>query len=212
MLKLRSIWKTICSRWARHNAYRRAYSNSPDWRLILWFRKQLFKSTAVAACQYLAQGTVLDIGTGPGSLPRLLAEIAPNIRVIGIDIERVLLQDARKGVLRNPAQNRISFLLADAHALPFFDGSFDMVVSVASLHLLHDRQKAITESYRVLKHGGIALMLVGRQRIYPGKISLLDFITKRSAKYLRSIFETAGFKDIQTAGPEFSLLRVVGKK
>jgi ubiquinone/menaquinone biosynthesis C-methylase UbiE len=212
MLKLRNIRKTIYSQWARHNAYRRAYSNSPDWRLVLWFRKQLFKNTAVMTCQYLAQGTVLDIGTGPGNLPRLLAEIAPNIKVIGIDIERVLLQDARKDVLRNPTQNRISFLLADAHALPFFDGSFDMIVSVASLHLLHDRQKAISESYRVLKHGGIALILVGRQRIYPGKISLLDLITKRSVKYLKSIFETAGFKDIQIVSPEFSLLRIVGKK
>ena len=212
MLKPRSIWKTIRSQWARYNAYRRAYSNSPDWPLILWFRKQLFKSTAVASCQYLAQGTVLDMGTGPGSLPRLLAEIAPNIRVIGIDIERALLQDARKDMLRNPAQDRVSFLLADADALPFFDGSFDMVVSVASLHLWHDRQEGITESYRVLKHGGIALMLVGRQRIYPGKIPLLDFVTKGSAKYLKSIFETAGFKEIQTANPEFSLLRVVGRK
>ena len=212
MLKPLSIWKIIRNQWARYNAYRRAYSNSPDWPLVLWLRKQLFKSTAVASCQYLAQGTVLDIGTGPGSLPRLLAEIAPNIRVIGIDIEKVLLQDARKGVLRNPAQNRISFLLADAHALPFFDGSFDMVVSVASLHLLHDRQKAITESYRVLKHEGIALMLVGRQRIYPGKMSLLDFVTNRSAKYLKLIFETAGFKEIQISNPQSSLLRVVGRK
>ena len=212
MLKPRTIWKTIRSRCARYNAYTRAYSNSPDWPLVLWLRKQLFRSTVVASCQYLAQGTVLDIGTGPGSLPRLLAEIAPNIRVVGIDIERVLLQDARRAVLRNPAQNRISFLLADAHALPFFDGSFDMVVSVASLHLLHDRPKAITESYRVLKHEGIALMLVGGRQIYPGKMWLLDFITNRSAKYLKSIFETAGFKEIQIANPQSNLLRVVGRK
>jgi SAM-dependent methyltransferase len=212
MLKPRNIWKTIRNQCARYNAYTRAYSNSPEWPLVLRFRKPLFKSTAVASCQYLARGTVLDIGTGPGSLPRLLAEISPNIRVIGIDIERVLLQDARKNVLRNPAQNRISFLLADAHALPFCDGSFDMVVSVASLHLLHDRQKAITESYRVLKREGIALMLVGRQRIYPGKISLLDFVTNRSAKYLKLIFETAGFKEIQIANLDFSLLQVVSKK
>jgi ubiquinone/menaquinone biosynthesis C-methylase UbiE len=212
MLKPFGICKTIRNWCARYNVYRRAYSNSPDWPLVLWLRKPLFKSTAVASCQYLAQGTVLDIGTGPGSLPRLLVEIAPNIRVIGTDIERVLLQDARKSALQNPAQNRISFLLADAHALPFFDGSFDMVVSVASLHLLHDRQKAITESYRVLKHEGIALVLVGMRRIYPGKMWLLDFVTNRSAKHLKLIFETAGFKEIQITNPQSSLLRVVGRK
>jgi ubiquinone/menaquinone biosynthesis C-methylase UbiE len=212
MLKLRSIGKSIRSRWARHNAYRRAYSNSPDWRLVLWFRKQLFKSTADVACQYLAQGTVLDAGTGPGSLPRVLAEIAPNVRVIGIDIERVLLRDARRASLRKPARNRVSFLLADAHALPFVDGSFDMVVSVASLHLLSDRPKAITESHRVLKQEGIALMLVGGRRVYPGKMWLLNFFTDRSARYLQSIFETAGFKEIQVTNPQSGLLRVVGRK
>jgi SAM-dependent methyltransferase len=212
MLKLHSIGKSIRSQWTRHNAYRRAYSNSPDWRLVLWFRKQLFKSTADVACQYLAQGRVLDIGTGPGNLPRILAEIAPNIRVTGIDIERVLLQDAQGAVLKNPDQNRISFVLADAHALPFFEGSFDMVVSVASLHLLSDRPKAITESYRVLKQEGIALMLVGGRQVYPGKMWLLDFFTNRSAKYLKSIFETAGFKEIQITNPQSGLLRAVGRK
>jgi len=152
------------------------------------------------------------MGTGPGTLPRLLAEIAPNIRVIGIDIEPALLEDAQKDALRNAVQDRASFLLADAHALPFFDGSFDMVLSIASLHLWHDRQKCINESYRVLKQRGTALTLVGRLRIYPGKISLLDFVTKGSAKYLKSIFETAGFEEIQTAYPESNWLRVVGRK
>lgn len=212
MLKPRNTWKAIRSRCARYKAYTRAYSNSPDWPLVLWLRKHLFRNTAVMSCRYLAQGRVLDIGTGAGNLPRLLAEIAPNIRVIGIDVERVLLQDARRAVLRNPAQNRISFVLADAHALPFLEGSFEMVVSVASLHLFQDRPKAITESYRVLKQEGIALMLVGGSRIYPGKMWLLDFFTNRSAKYLKLIFETAGFKEIQITNPQSGLLRVVGRK
>jgi ubiquinone/menaquinone biosynthesis C-methylase UbiE len=212
MLNTRGIWKTIRSQCARYSAYTRAYSNSPEWPLVVRFRKPLFRSTAVASCQYLAQGTVLDIGTGPGTLPRLLAEIAPNVEVIGVDIEPVLLQDARKDTLRNAVQARVSFLLADAPALPFSDGSFDMIVSIASLHLWHDRQKGIAESYRVLKHGGIALMLVGRQRIYPGNIALLDFVTNRSAKYLKSILETAGFKEIRIANPQPNLLRAEGRK
>lgn len=212
MLKPGNIWKIIRSQWARYNAYQRAYSNSPEWPLVLRLRKPLFKRTAVSSCQYLAQGTVLDIGTGPGTLPRVLAETAPNIRVVGIDVERALLQDAQEDVLRNAVQDRASFLLADAHALPFLSGSFEMVVSIASLHLWRDRQKCISELYRVLKERGIVLMLVGRFRIYPGKISLLDFVTKGSAKYLKSIFEAAGFKEIQTAYPESNWLRVVGRK
>jgi MPBQ/MSBQ methyltransferase len=152
------------------------------------------------------------MGTGPGTLPRFLVETAPNIRVIGIDIEPVLLQDARRDVSRDAVQNRALFLLADAHALPFSDGSFEMVLSIASLHLWHDRQKAISESYGVLKEGGIALMLVGRRLIYPGKMPLLDFVTKRSAKYLKSIFEAAGFREIETAYSESSWLRIVGRR
>ena len=212
MLKPRNTWKTIRSQWARYNAYKRAYSYSPEWPLVLRLRKPLFKSTAVLSCQYLAKGTVLDMGTGPGTLPHLLAEIAPNTRVIGIDLERALLQDAQEDALRNAVHDRASFLLADAHALPFSDGSFDMVVSIASLHLWHDRQKCVCESYRVLKQGATVLMLVGRLRVYPGKISLLDLVTKGSGKYLKSIFEAAGFEEIQIAYPESSWLRVVGRK
>lgn len=212
MLKPRSIHKTIRTKWTRYNAYRRAYSNSLDWPLVLWLRKQLFRNTAVESCQYLAQGTVLDVGTGPGTMPRSLAEIAPNIRVVGLDIERELLQDARKDVLGNTAYDRVSYVLASADTLPFSDGSFDMVLSVASLHLWPDRRKGITESYRVLKHGGIALVLVGRQRVYPGRITLLGLVTKGSAKHLESIFVTAGFRGVQVAASGFGWLRVVGRK
>jgi ubiquinone/menaquinone biosynthesis C-methylase UbiE len=212
MLKPRYIWKAIRNRGARYRAYIRAYSNSPEWPIVLWQRKPLFRRVAISSCQYLARGTVLDMGTGPGTLPRFLVETAPNIRVIGIDIEPVLLQDARRDVSRDAVQNRALFLLADAHALPFSDGSFEMVLSIASLHLWHDRQKAISESYGVLKEGGIALMLVGRRLIYPGKMPLLDFVTKRSAKYLKSIFEAAGFREIETAYSESSWLRIVGRR
>lgn len=209
MLKPRYIWKTVRSWGARYGAYMRAYSNSPEWPLVLWQRKPLFRRVAVSSCQYLAQGTVLDVGTGPGTLPRFLVETAPNIRVVGIDIEPALLQDAQRDASRDGVQNRASFLLADAHALPFPDGSFDMVLSIASLHLWHDRQRAINESYRVLRNGGVVSMLVGRRLIYPGKVWLLDFVTKRSAKYLKSIFEAARFKEIQTVYAESNWLRVV---
>ena len=190
----------------------RAYSNSPEWPIVLWQRKPLFRRVAASSCQHLAQGTILDMGTGPGTLPRLLAEVAPNTRVVGIDIEPVLVQDARRDAVRDGVQSRTSLLLADAHALPFLDGSFDMVLSIASLHLWHDRQKAINESYRVLKKGGVASMLVGRRLVYPGKIWLLDFVTKASARYLKSVFEVAGFEEVQTEYAETSWLRVVGRR
>jgi ubiquinone/menaquinone biosynthesis C-methylase UbiE len=195
-----------------YRAYVRAYSNSLEWPIVLWQRKPLFRRVAVSSCQHLAQGTILDMGTGPGTLPRLLAEVAPNIRVVGIDIEPVLLQDAQRDAFRDGVQSRASFLLADAHALPFLDGSFDMVLSIASLHLWHDRPKAINESYRVLKKGGVVSMLVGRRLVYPGRIWLLDFVTKGSARYLKSVFENAGFEEVQTAYADSTWVRVVGRR
>jgi ubiquinone/menaquinone biosynthesis C-methylase UbiE len=212
MLKPRHIWKAIRNWGARYIAYTRAYSNSPEWPIVLRQRKPLFRRIAISSCQCLAQGTVLDMGTGPGTLPRFLVETAPNIRAVGIDIEPALLQDARRDASRDGVQNRASFLLADAHALPFSDGSFDMVLSIASLHLWHDRQKAINESYRVLRKGGVVSMLVGRRLVYPGKVWLLDFVTKRSAKYLKSVFEAAGFKEIRTVYAESSWLRIVARR
>jgi ubiquinone/menaquinone biosynthesis C-methylase UbiE len=212
MLKVSITWEAIRSWWVRWNAYRRAYSNRVDWPIILFLRKPLFSRTAVEACKYLARGKILDVGTGCGRLPCILAEMAPNIAVIGIDVEPILLRDARKEALRLKVYNRISFLLADVHALPFADESVDMVISMMSLHLWRERRKGILELHRVLKNYGVATIQVSRRLIYPGKLGIFDFFTGSSTRYVSSLFKDVGFKDIHVKYQGDDLLQATGRK
>lgn len=66
---------------------------------------------------------VLDLGTGTGAVARLVAERFPASEVVGADISPQMIEEARK--LTKSA--RVRYEVADAQALPFADGSFDLV-------------------------------------------------------------------------------------
>jgi len=202
---------SLLGRKTRWKAYSRAY-RTELWKSVISGRERLFKKIAVESPLYLAHGTILDVGTGPGRLPLLMTEGAPNVKCIGIDLEPILLNDGRRKALTTQAHNRPSFILSDVQALPFRDQSFDMVISTMSLHQWPNRQKGATELLRVLKDGGIAIIFVGRIQLYPGKVGIFDFVMRKSAKCLASIFESAGFKDIKITYPQFDLLKFVGRK
>ncbi|NNN20131.1 MAG: class I SAM-dependent methyltransferase [Acidimicrobiaceae bacterium] len=92
--------------------------------------------------------SVLDIGTGEGQLSRV-ASATPGVdHVVGIDPTWEQISEARA---RAP---RISYLKAEASAVPFADGSFDTVIACLVFEHIADLDGAIGEVARVLKPGG----------------------------------------------------------
>ena len=100
--------------------------------------------------------TILDIGTGPGYLPIEIAKRSPNVRIVGIDLSRKLLDMARSNAEKAGLSDRLTFRLGDAGHIEFEEASFDMVISTGMLHAIKDPVKIIREMYRVLKTGGEA--------------------------------------------------------
>ncbi|MCH8831330.1 MAG: class I SAM-dependent methyltransferase [Chloroflexi bacterium] len=96
--------------------------------------------------------SVLDIGCGTGVLLDRLGSTY-GTKGIGIDISRKSLDAANAQKVKNS-----SFVLAEARALPFADGSIDLVTSRVSAHHFRDFEKALDEARRVLKNGGSLLM------------------------------------------------------
>jgi SAM-dependent methyltransferase len=94
-----------------------------------------------------ARGTaLLDVATGPGHVAAGAAE--RGARVTGLDFAAAMLEIARA---RHPD---ITFEQGDAEALPFADDSFDAVVcAFGMLHFAHP-ERAMAESYRVLRRSG----------------------------------------------------------
>lgn len=129
-------------------------------------------------------GRVLDVGTGSGRFVRFLAEtLASYEEIIGVDSSAEALAAARAGVVL-PG---VSFVRADAAALPFPDGMFHTVASSNSLHHLADISQALSEMLRVLRSGGrliLAEMVAGAaspaQRLHHELHRLLADINRRS--------------------------------
>jgi SAM-dependent methyltransferase len=69
---------------------------------------------------------VLDLGTGTGAGARAVAGRFPEAEVVGADLSERMLAEARQAL---PAElaSRVRFEAADASALPYDDGSFDLV-------------------------------------------------------------------------------------
>jgi ubiquinone/menaquinone biosynthesis C-methylase UbiE len=96
-------------------------------------------------------GTVVDVGTGPGRVPVLLARRRSDLTVIGVDPSADMLERARR---RAAGTSTVQFIEAGAESLPLDDGSIDAVLSSLSSHHWADRSAALSEQVRVLKPGG----------------------------------------------------------
>jgi ubiquinone/menaquinone biosynthesis C-methylase UbiE len=125
-----------------------------------------------------AGGSMLDIGTGPGHIPLLVAAAFPGCRVTGVDLSGHMLDLARRRLAGSRFVGSINFRQADAKALPFFDGTFDTVFSNTILHHLPDPRALLSEARRVLKTGGVLLI---RDLYRPGDLAGADALVAKHA-------------------------------
>lgn len=105
-----------------------------------------------------ADGLVLDIGTGPGTIPLLLCSHQATCRVVGVDLSTEMLKLAEEYCMASEFAERVSYQLADAKGLDFPDASFDAVCSNTILHHIPDPTPFLAEAWRVLKPGGVLLI------------------------------------------------------
>ena len=81
------------------------------------------------------ESSVLDVGCAKGFMVRDLKELIPGISVNGIDISDYAIECAEDDI-------RHDLEVADARELPFGDASFDLVVSINTIHNL-DREGVV---------------------------------------------------------------------
>jgi ubiquinone/menaquinone biosynthesis C-methylase UbiE len=108
----------------------------------------------------------LDIGCGRGVITRFIAENYQG-EFFGIDTDADELSIAKS---KSDPEN-ITYMEADARALPFEARSFDVVIAFGVLHHIPDWYKAVEEIGRVLKVGGTFIVA---ELIYPDWVVNMD--------------------------------------
>lgn len=149
-----------------------------------------------------------DIGGGYGRLANEYLKRAHKIYLF--DYSKTELEQAKEIY-----GDKIETKAGDIYDLPFKDGELDGLMMVRVTHHLKDMKKAVSELYRVLKPGGVAVIEVANKRTLP---KMARFVTGRSKvnpfdkkvanykeiskdgfynyhpKYVEEIFENTGFK------------------
>ena len=99
-------------------------------------------------------GRVLDVGCGNGGISLLLADLRPDLQILGVDFEPKPLEDASTYAARNGLKN-LTFEQGDAHNLKYENAMFDGVLCQTVLTHVRDAQAVVKEMARVLKPGGV---------------------------------------------------------
>lgn len=177
--------RTFFDRWAR--TYDRKWNQ-------FWMKK--FQQP-ILALPFSSATTLLDVSCGTGELLLELSkrhELVPH-NLMGIDISEQMLVTARAKL-----PNDISLQLADVHALPFKDDTFDYVISTEAFHHYYDQGKALSELKRVTKTGGELIVIDPnfflRPIHYLFRILEPGCVKMNSRKEMKILFERAGLKKI----------------
>lgn len=121
---------------------------------------RLWKIHAINLAQVRPRMQCLDLAAGTGDLSaRLAKRVGPEGRVVVSDINEAMLNRGRDRLINDGIVGNVEFLLANAEQLPLPDNAFDRVTIGFGLRNVTDKDQALREMYRVLKPGGLALVL-----------------------------------------------------
>ncbi len=113
-----------------------------------------FGEQAIERAQPVDGDQVLDVGCGCGSTTRVLAAaVAPSGRAIGVDVSRVMLEQARHSAAAAGLTN-LEFIEGDAQCDPFGNDRFDLVFSRFGTMFFADPVAAFFNLGASLRPGG----------------------------------------------------------
>ena len=108
---------------------------------------------AMAGLPEAFSGKLLEVPVGTGVLSMPVYRTMPGADITCLDYSPDMMRAARERADTLGTGN-VRFVQGDVGALPFDDGTFDIVLSLNGFHAFPDKEAAFRETFRVLKKGG----------------------------------------------------------
>lgn len=125
---------------------------------ILWRKRAIRELRSSQPGAAFAPKKMLDIATGTGDFALEALALKPE-KIIGVDISEGMLAIGREKMKTRGVDSIISLRTGDSERLPFADNEFDAVIVSFGVRNFENLQKGLTDMHRVLRPGGVCLVL-----------------------------------------------------
>ena len=162
--------------------------------------------------------TVLDIGCGGGMTLSRLAEMVSEGNIFGVDYSALSVEKSKNMNEALVESGRIKIVEGSVDALPFEDKSFDKITTVESFYFWPTPEKSLGEVYRVLKPGGVFVLIAdihGGAELTEEQIENIKRYDLRnpSPDEFETLFKAAGFDAVDVHTKEgTSWIAVEGRR
>ena len=118
-----------------------------------------WRRRAVSRLALIMGSIYLDVGCGTGDMATEIVRLAPGSKVIGIDPSEGMLEVGREKIKAAGLDQAISLLKGNVLDLQFADNSFDGAITAFCIRNVTDRKRGLAEMYRVIRPGGLMIIL-----------------------------------------------------
>lgn len=147
-----------------------------------------WRKRAIHILSQASPETILDVACGTGDLSIEALKLKPR-KIIGVDISEGMLAKGREKLGEKNLENIITLVQGDSEALQFDDQSFDAAMVAFGVRNFEDLNQGLAEMLRVLKPGGLLVVL--------------EFSKPRSS-FFKNIFNFYFFRILPFFGSLFS--------
>jgi demethylmenaquinone methyltransferase/2-methoxy-6-polyprenyl-1,4-benzoquinol methylase len=119
---------------------------------------KVWRKKAIKLLKPFQPKTILDIATGTGDFAIAAKRLNPE-KVVGVDLSEGMLEKGREKLKRKGLDPLIQLQKGDSENLPFEDDSFDAAIVAFGVRNFENLEKGLAEINRVLKPGGVFIVL-----------------------------------------------------
>jgi len=176
-----------------------------------------WKGIAEALLKLLPPMVIADLGAGEGTIAQLMAQRAK--KVIAIDNSEKMVEFGAE-LARKHGIGNLEYRLGDLEDVPIRSGTVDLAFLSQALHHAPHPERAIAETWRILKPGGrIAILDLNRHQFEQAREMYADIWLGFTELELEQYLKAAGFQKLETAivhreqeAPYFETILVIGEK